>query len=110
MDEGAQLSKFLIKAQGRIWHFCPACKDIHGFVVDEPFQPNQRWTFDGNAEAPTFSPSMLCRTTFGDEREKKICHYFLRAGIIEFLNDSTHALAGQNIPIPEMPEKYKSWF
>lgn len=34
--------------------FCPGCRQGHRFDVD-------RWSFDGNLEAPTFSPSMLVR-------------------------------------------------
>lgn len=55
------------------------------------------WSWDGNREAPTLSPSILsegyCR-----------CHSFLRNGIFEFLTDSTHSLAGQKVPIPDLPE------
>jgi len=39
-----------------IW--CPGCRCSHLFNVD-PSKGRPTWSFDGNLEAPTFSPSML---------------------------------------------------
>lgn len=39
-------------------HWCPACEEMHAFAVEEPFRNGAKWTFDGNLEKPTFSPSM----------------------------------------------------
>jgi len=59
------------------------------------------WSFDGNLEKPTFNPSFLLFQPFipaeGDdpaEPKKTICHVFIRAGMIEFLNDCEHELRG----------------
>ena len=57
------------------------------------------WTFDGNLEAPTFSPSF--KHTWQNGR---VCHYILTAGMLNYCGDSTHALAGQSIPLPVLPE------
>jgi hypothetical protein len=35
------------------------------------------------------------------------CHSYVRDGKIEFLNDSTHKLAGQTVPLPDMPDWLK---
>lgn len=70
-----------------VW--CPACDAPHPF--------DERWTFDGNHEAPTFSPSMLVHESPGRAR----CHSFLRAGVWQFLGDCTHALKGTNVPAPD---------
>lgn len=42
-------------------HWCPACRRPHVFAVERPStSPSAaRWSFDGNVEKPTFSPSML---------------------------------------------------
>lgn len=69
------------------------------------------WSFDGNIEAPSFSPSMLIRwgrfvdPSYVDETpgESGICHYFLTAGRLQFCSDSTHALAGQTVDLPDWP-------
>ncbi len=82
----------------RFWHFyCPGCDMPHGF--------NDTWTFDGNMESPTVSPSLLTRMPRGDDPEV-VCHLFLRNGMLEYLSDCTHALAGQTIPLPDLPD----WF
>ena len=43
-------------------HWCPACQEMHCFRVEgaaDESVKKPRWTFDGNVEQPTFSPSML---------------------------------------------------
>lgn len=42
--------------------------------------------------------------THGGPGGTGVCHSFLRAGVFEFLADSTHSLAGQSIPMPDLPE------
>ena len=65
------------------------------------------WTWDGNLEAPTLSPSILTHTEpYVDGKGTGICHSFISAGIVEFLGDCTHSLAGQKVPLPELPD----WF
>ncbi len=66
-------------------------------VATYPQGPHQ-WEWDGNLESPTLAPSLLYP-------EKKIrCHLFLKNGIIDFLGDCGHALAGQKVPIADIPE------
>ena len=47
-----------------------------------------------------------------DDKEKaglvEVCHYFLHGGQIAFLGDCTHAFASQTVPLPELPERYRS--
>lgn len=97
-------------------HWCPGCKGPHAIYVEQP-QPSTgaKWTFDGNLEQPTFGPSILCFTTKGKWEGEKwvpdgprvtICHYFIKAGMIQFCGDSPHALKGQTVPLPEYPERY----
>lgn len=84
---------------GRIFWFCPGCQDLHVFQIGEG--PGPRWTWDGDAEAPTFVPSVKHTNGRGD-----CCHYVIRGGRAEFCSDSTHALAGQTVPMPNLP----AWF
>lgn len=84
---------------------CPGCHKPH--VI--PTKPHERgWDFDGNEASPTFAPSILVRYTPGDPDDKdnppSVCHSFVRAGRIEFLGDCNHALAGQTVPLLEIPE------
>lgn len=83
-------------------HWCPGCDAPHQIAVDQPFANGARWTWDGNAEAPTFSPSINC-----GPGTKLQCHYFIRAGRIEFCADSHHALAGQTVDIPDIPADWR---
>ena len=69
-----------------VW--CPAC--------DEPHMFDHRWTFDGNHEAPTFTPSMLA-----DKDGPMRCHSFLTAGVWNYLADCKHAHAGKSLPAPD---------
>lgn len=95
-------------------HWCPGCKGPHGIYVEQP-HPNTgaRWSFDGNHEQPTFSPSIRCYTTAGQwvgaewvpsGPQITTCHYFLRAGMIDYCADSPHELAGKCVPLPFYPE------
>lgn len=63
------------------------------------------WTWDGNVDAPTVSPSV--RLFFTDEgKDVTVCHYFLKAGKIEFCGDSAHELRGQTVDLPDWPPDY----
>ena len=83
--------------------FCPACQCGHKF-------DKGRWTFNGDTEKPTFSPSMLIRVGpmptvpagRPDAGKIRVCHSFVREGRIEFLSDCTHPLAGQTLDLPDV--------
>lgn len=82
---------------------CPGCEDEHWITVkygEDTQQARPIWIFDGNLESPTFSPSLHHTITFGDGRPNFICHYFIRNGMIEFLSDCTHKLAGHTVLLP----------
>ena len=55
------------------------------------------WNWDENLDAPTLSPSIL---TEGYSK----CHSYLENGVFRFLEDSTHPLAGQEVPLPDLPD------
>lgn len=71
---------------GRVAFLCPGCEDYH--VVDGS------WSFNGDLERPTIRPSVLCRAPGAPI---PVCHSFVTDGRIEFLADSSHALAGQTV-------------
>lgn len=77
--------------------WCPGCEELHVFTTSG----DKRWTFDGDMEKPTFTPSLRCLK--GTPR-KTTCHLNLTAGVLVFHNDSPHALAGQKIPLQEHPD------
>lgn len=116
------LSKKLRLAESdTILFHCPGCNDIHGVC----FSPG-RWTWNQDAEKPTFSPSIVVQTGHYATGWKKgdecwctynaahrngpspfrctRCHSFVNDGRIQFLEDCTHALAGQTVDLPEWTE------
>lgn len=81
--------------------FCPGCDMDHSIQVDNSATPGgPQWSFDGNEEAPTFSPSIRVQYTWGESNERRVCHSFVQGGNLVYLSDCTHALAGQTIPLP----------
>lgn len=80
------------------WFLCPGCDEAHMYRIGEGEGP--RWVFDGDAERPTFTPSMLVN---GGGRGRR-CHLFVRDGMIEFCGDCDHGLAGATVELPELPD------
>jgi hypothetical protein len=86
-------------------HWCPACKVMHDYYVEQPFVNGARWSFNGDGGSPTFTPSM--NITIGPFPDGHIerCHYFVTAGRIQYCGDSTHAMAGQTVDLPDVPDE-----
>lgn len=81
-----------------VW--CHGCESLHRFNVNAPNAfTGARWSWNGDAEKPTFSPSLVVESGVR-------CHSFLRDGVWEFLSDCTHSIAGQRVPLPDLPD----WF
>jgi hypothetical protein len=72
---------------------------MHAFAVDASFSNGAKWTFNGNLEKPSFSPSMNIGNDF--------CHYYLTDGELRFSACHGHNLGGQVIPLPELPPEYR---
>jgi hypothetical protein len=108
-----QVSKSLRRSVNGYAHFCIACKEMHPLP--------DGWSFNGDLEKPTFSPSfkhsgMKIVTDEGgnwtgewvlDEKGDPvpyICHYILTNGILHYCSDCTHSMAGQSVPLAELPK------
>jgi len=102
--------------------WCPGCREAHAVKVAKH---GGGWGFDGNLERPTFSPSVLtttghyapghqgpeCWCTYNERHPDepapftcKRCHLFVRNGVLEFLQDCTHKMAGRHVEMPDFPE------
>lgn len=95
------MSKVEITSDGNALFDCPGCGFLHVVYLTTPGRPH--WSFNGDREKPTFSPSILVHWTEHPLTDpvNKICHSFVREGKIEFCADSTHSLAGQTVDLPE---------
>lgn len=73
--------------------FCPGCEEYHGVAVNgtKNTLTGGSWHWDGNAQKPTLIPSVHVVGR---------CHSFVRDGMIQFLDDCTHKLARQTVPLP----------
>lgn len=81
-----------------VWVFwCPGCKRHHPFTVGN-WHGRDGWKFNGDQVSPTFSPSLLVGAHGGEPR----CHLFLEEGVIRYLADCDHALAGQTVGMVEL--------
>jgi hypothetical protein len=120
----SRLSRVLRAVQeGGLAFWCPGCNGMH--VIYQGEGRGARWSWNGNAERPTFTPSVLIRSghfashfkagvdscwcTYNAEHPEdadfkcRICHSFVTDGQIRFLNDCTHELAGKTVPLPDLP-------
>jgi hypothetical protein len=74
--------------------WCPGCEGYHAY--------DKRWKFNGDFERPTFHPSLLYHE---NNRSGQLrCHLFLKDGVLDFLTDCGHKLAGKKVPLPEIPD------
>lgn len=81
---------------------CPGCNGFHSLPVSGGGHPC--WSFNGDHEKPTFSPSILTRHwSNGRINPPDICHSFVNEGKIQFLDDCTHSLRGEIVEIPDWP-------
>jgi hypothetical protein len=67
------------------------------------------WTWNGSIDAPTLQPSILTKWQAGDGNGNPgpdiVCHSFVNDGMVEFLSDCTHNLAGQSLELMEVKAK-----
>lgn len=107
LDKPLKEGTFFSCAKGRqviggyvFW--CPGCDQPHPYRVHpDPYRANMpMWSFNGDMDRPTFSPSLLVHPSPGQPR----CHLFVKNGTIEFCGDCDHALAGKTVPMIEIPK------
>jgi hypothetical protein len=111
-------------------YWCQGCEEPHMVSVKRPGD-ERGWGWDGNADQPTFTPSVLvtsghyapgfdpakdtcwCRyyEAHPAERDDSFtcgrCHTFIRGGMVQFLGDCTHKFAGQTLPLPDLPPELR---
>lgn len=113
MTTGFLLYPLVHKTHTDYWFWCSGCKSPHMYRVgalpkpDTPGYLESLWLFNGDMEAPVFTPSLLntwpqYRGPDGTPKGGR-CHLYVGAadgtkpGHIQYLNDCTHQLAGQTV-------------
>ena len=96
----AAISKKLRTAVGNgLVFMCPGCNERHVIYHGDGNGP--RWSWIGDATAPTFTPSVRVRGVKEDTGVPSVCHSVITKGKIQFLGDCTHNLAGQTVDLPD---------
>lgn len=103
---------------GHVAFECPGCGQTHALRVEGDQRP--RWDYNGNPDAPTFRPSIkamtghyvggqkqppdcpMCNDRDFEHSPCGVCHFFVADGVIDFLGDCTHSLAGQKVPMADI--------
>lgn len=110
------MAKARINKAGQTEIKCPGCKTTHTLNTDPSTRPC--WGFNGDFEKPTFTPSILERSGHycgrdgmtaencwccnnGHKDMCYVCHSFVRDGMIQFLSDCSHELAGKTVPLED---------
>lgn len=94
------MAKLIDYGDGRYTFYCPGCGHHHIYYTRNE-NPLPNWTFNGNMESPTFSPSLLNRWgkyVPGYENKIKgggICHLNVTNGKIDYYDDCTHEYKGR---------------
>lgn len=72
--------------------WCPGCGYGHHLKTGPG-----GWTWNGDMVRPTAAPSLLVNKARSGGNPR--CHFFIRDGRLDYCGDSTHALAGQCVPM-----------
>lgn len=86
------MSKVLVTGNS-VWFYCPGCKTNHRIVTD-------KWTWNGDKDKPTFSPSILVTGYIGENQPVR-CHSFVKEGKIQYLGDCEHHLKDKTIDMED---------
>lgn len=78
--------------------WCPGCRCLHHLDTT-------RWTWNGDAEVPDVSPSILNHS----DGHRPRCHLFVRRGQIQFCGDCEHPLAGKTVDMAPWARVNDDW-
>lgn len=113
MSEVIKLTDRLWVCRSEHWEnyyfYCVGCKELHRFPTKAPTHgdgpPIPLWSFNGNAEKPTFTPSLRHLRHRADYAGcGPHCHVVVTDGKIQFCADCEHELAGQTLDMPRIAE------
>ena len=84
-------------------HVKLSCPGPYPYRIIPVVQPGQQkrpgsWSWNGSVDKPTLMPSILTHA----REDQPCCHSFVQNGMIRFLRDSTHELAGETAELLEV--------
>lgn len=83
--------------------YCPVCKENHYIPADGvPLKNGSKWSFNGDYEKPTISPSINLHACNNDGRIVYRCHFYIKNGYIEYCSDCSHNMKNKTIELPEI--------
>lgn len=110
--------------EGLMLIMCEGCGVRHMIATKHPEIWTHNWGFNGDLEAPSFTPSVkirwpewiggeafeefttfetACRTTKDPSKWKiHCCHFVITRGVIAFQGDCTHELMNHNRQLPNI--------
>lgn len=94
------LSPKLLKMGDSIYFHCPGCNTLHPYRIQGDPTRGPIWGYNGNVEAPTFTPSLLVNNSRPESR----CHLYVTDGRIQYLGDCFHNLKNTTIDMVDIPE------
>lgn len=86
------------------------CKEPHGLRTKAPVtmsggEPICIWEFNGNIEAPTFTPSLRYKRSKNDGSGRgPACHFNVTKGKVQYHNDCEHELKDSTIDMPKIAD------
>jgi hypothetical protein len=97
-----------VEGAGYSFH-CPGCGQHHVFYTEGD---GPKWSFNGDTDRPTFSPSLKNShpgqpaVEDPEKPEEAIpafcCHLHVENGVLKYCPDCTHAFAGLNVPMEDV--------
>jgi hypothetical protein len=75
--------------------FCVGCHCKHNVSIP-------RWTWNGDTEKPTITPSLVWNCDPGNPRR---CHVVVENGVLKYCNDCWHDLHDEQVPMVDVPEE-----
>lgn len=94
--QGILLSPKWIRKDNNWTHYCPGCEQLHTIECNPSGSIGNKHDFKGTLESASFSPIVL--------QANRTCQYFIKDGVLIYTRGTTHAYAGRNLEVPDIPE------
>lgn len=97
----------IVQRKGYLVIKCRAC-GTH--LIPTYQEPGKRWTFNGNFDKPTITPSVneSCNDpghpSYNAGAKSSRCHYIVTDGKIAYQGDCTHNLKGQTVELEDFTQ------